>query len=181
MRALLVVDVQKDFCPGGSLGVADGNKIIPNINKIINSFDFVIASRDWHPEETVHFEKWPEHCVRDTEGAEFHDQLLKRKFSFVFDKGTRNTDDGYSAFEATNADLNACLKDKGVDELYLAGLTTEYCIKNTALDSIRNGYKTFVFLDAIAPVDANPGDEDAALEEMQNAGAVLLSSKTVLS
>jgi nicotinamidase/pyrazinamidase len=181
MRALLIVDVQKDFCPGGSLGVTGGNKIIPNINKLINTFNLVIASRDWHPEDTVHFEKWPVHCVRETEGSEFHNELMKRKFTHIFDKGTRNNDDGYSAFEATNTNLDDYLKEHGVDELYLAGLTTEYCIKNTALDSIRNGYKTFVFKDAIAPVDANPGDEEAAIEEMQDAGVVMLSTKTVLS
>ncbi len=180
MRALLVVDVQNDFCPGGALGVKDGNKIIPHINNLIREFDFVVASRDWHPEDTVHFEKWPVHCVRGTEGAEFHPDLMVRKIDKIFDKGTKNKDDGYSAFEATNADLAAFLKDKEVEELYICGLTTEYCVKQTTLDAVTNGFKTFLFTDAIAPVNMNPGDEEKALNEMQDAGVIFLTSKIVL-
>lgn len=181
MRILLVVDAQKDFCPGGALGVMDGNKIMPRINKLIQGFDHVIASRDWHPEDTIHFEKWPPHCIRETEGAEFHDELSVRKFKKIFNKGTGNKDDGYSAFEATNENLHEYLQENNVNELYLAGLTTEYCIKQTALDAIRLGYKTFVFKDAIAPVDMNPGDAEAALEEIQDKGVVLLSTKTIMA
>lgn len=180
MKALIVVDVQNDFCPGGALGVKDGNKIVPIINGLTQEFDLVVASRDWHPEETVHFDIWPVHCVRGTEGAEFHPELSTRKFDKVFDKGTGNKDDGYSAFEATSENLNGFLKDKGVDEVYICGLTTEYCVKSTAMDALNNGYKTFLFTDAIAPVNNQPGDEEKALDEMQEAGVIFLTSKIVL-
>lgn len=180
MRALLVVDVQRDFCPGGALGVKDGNKIIPNINRLMQEFDLVVASRDWHPEETVHFEKWPVHCVRDTEGAEFHPELHLRQIDKEFVKGTENKDDGYSAFEATNENLADYLKAKDVDELYVCGLTTEYCVKSTAVDAVKNGFKTFLFTDSIAAVNMNPGDAEKALEEMQQEGVIFLTSKIVL-
>lgn len=180
MKALLVVDVQNDFCPGGALGAKDGNKIIPKINNLIQEFDLVLASRDWHPEETIHFDRWPVHCVQSTEGAEFHPELAKRNITQVFDKGTGNTDDGYSAFEATNKNLNEFLKSHDVDEVYICGLTTEYCVKSTAMDALENGYKTFLFTDAIAPVNAEPGDEEKALDELQEAGVIFLTSKIVL-
>jgi len=180
MRVLLVVDPQNDFCPGGALGVRDGVKIMPAINKLIHHFDHVIASCDWHPEDTIHFEKWPVHCVRDTYGAEFHQDLRTRKIKKVFKKGTGNKDDGYSAFEATNENLHEYLKSNKVNELYIAGLTTEYCVKFTAFDAIKLGYKTFIFHDAIAAVEANPGDKERALEEMQEKGVVLLSTKSIM-
>ncbi|MCH8556282.1 MAG: nicotinamidase [Balneolia bacterium] len=180
MKALIVVDVQNDFCPGGALGVKDGNKIVPIINGLTQEFDLVVASRDWHPEETVHFDNWPVHCVQGTEGAEFHPELSTRKFDKVFDKGTGNKDDGYSAFEATNKNLNEFLKGKGVDEVYICGLTTEFCVKSTAMDALSNGYKTFLFTDAIAPVNNEPGDEEKALDDMQEAGVIFLTSKIVL-
>ncbi|MCC5934730.1 MAG: nicotinamidase [Candidatus Cyclonatronum sp.] len=180
MRALLIVDLQNDFCPGGSLGVKDGHKILPVINELAKDFRLVIASRDWHPEETVHFEKWPVHCVRNTEGAEFHPELNLRPVTQIFDKGTANSDDGYSAFEATNLDLESYLKDRQVEELYLCGLTTEYCVKETAMDALKAGFKTFVFTDAIAPVNLNPGDAEQALSEMQEAGVIFLTSKISL-
>lgn len=180
MRALLVVDVQRDFCPGGALGVKDGNKIIPNINRLMQEFDLVVASRDWHPEETVHFEKWPVHCVRDTEGAEFHPDLNLRQIDKEFVKGTENKDDGYSAFEATNENLADYLKAKEVEELYVCGLTTEYCVKFTSIDAVKNGFKTFLFTDSIAAVNMNPGDAEKALEEMQQEGVIFLTSKIVL-
>lgn len=180
MRALLVVDVQRDFCPGGALGVKDGNKIIPYINQLMQEFDIVVASRDWHPETTVHFEKWPVHCVQNTEGAEFHPELHLRQINQEFKKGTANKDDGYSAFEATNEDLAAYLKARDVDELYVCGLTTEYCVKSTAIDAVRNGFKTFLFTDAIAAVNMESGDAEKALEEMQQEGIIFLTSRIVL-
>ena len=104
-RALLIVDVQNDFCPGGALPAPTGDKVVPVINKIIDKFSNIVASRDWHPKVTVHFNKWPEHCVQNTKGADFPKELNKEKFDQIFEKGTRNIDDGYSAFEATNVDL----------------------------------------------------------------------------
>lgn len=180
MKALLIVDLQNDFCPGGALGVKDGHKIIPVINELAKEFELVIASRDWHPEETVHFEKWPVHCVANTEGASFHPELKMRQVQQVFDKGTTNADDGYSAFEATNLSLADYLNARGVDELYLCGLTTEYCVKSTAMDALKAGFKTFVYTDAIAPVNLTPGDAEKALSDMQESGVIFLTSKISL-
>ncbi len=179
MKALLIVDVQNDFCPGGALGAPGTDEVVPVINRLQEQFDLVVASKDWHPEETVHFEKWPPHCIRETEGAAFHPDLQTQKIDTVFLKGTGNKDDGYSAFEATNEDLAGFLKSKGVDELYVAGLTTDYCVKHTALDAAKNGFRTIVVKDAIRPVNANPGDEDKALEEMEDAGCRFTISEAV--
>src|SRR5690606_19482878 len=104
-KALLIVDVQNDFCPGGALAVKDGDKVVPVINGIIDKFDLVLASKDWHPVDSVHFEKWPVHCVQNTYGADFHPDLQTDKIDRVLLKGTQNKDDGYSAFEATNVSL----------------------------------------------------------------------------
>ncbi len=125
MKDLLIIDVQNDFCPGGALGAPGTDEVVPVINELLGSgeFDRVLASKDWHPEETVHFEKWPPHCVRNTRGAEFHPDLKHDKIDKIFYKGTGNKDDGYSAFEATNEDLEEYLKGQNVDTLYVAGLT----------------------------------------------------------
>lgn len=177
MKALLVVDVQNDFCPGGSLAVPGGDAVVPVINRIMKRFPLVVASKDWHPRQTVHFQKWPVHCVHNTKGAEFHPDLDSAAIGQVFLKGTGNKDDGYSAYEATNLDLNGFLRSKGVTELYVAGLATDYCVRASALDSVANGYKTAVITDAVAAVDVKPGDGDRALKEMRDAGITLISSK----
>ena len=104
-KALIIVDVQKDFCPGGALPAASAPAAIPVINKIVPQFDYVIASKDWHPEKTIHFDKWPVHCVANTDGASFHGELQQDKIDLILYKGTGNKDDGYSAFEATNEEL----------------------------------------------------------------------------
>jgi nicotinamidase/pyrazinamidase len=170
VKALLIVDLQNDFLPGGALPAPDGNSIIPEINRIIERFDLVIASRDWHPGDSSHFRKWPPHCIRNTEGAAFPQGLNTEKIAQEFLKGTGNEDDGYSAFEATNADLNGFLKKNNITKLFLAGLTTEYCVKSTALDAIKNGYETTVIAAATAGVKAHPGDEAKAYREMREAG-----------
>ena len=176
-KALLIVDVQNDFCPGGALPAPKGDKVVPVINKIIDKFSNVIASRDWHPKVTVHFNKWPEHCVQNTKGADFPNELNKDKFDQIFEKGTRNIDDGYSAFEATNLDLTGYLKEKNVDELFVAGLTAEYCVLSTVLDSIKNGFKTYVIKDAVEGIRQNEGDLEDALAEMEKAGATIITSE----
>ncbi len=180
-EALLIVDVQNDFCPGGSLGVKDGDKVVPVINSLMDKFDLVISSQDWHPMETVHFEKWPVHCVAGTEGAEFHPDLKSDKINLKLKKGTDNKDDGYSAFEATNTSLADFLKDNGVTTLYVCGLTTDYCVKESALDSINQGIHTYVVTDAIAAVNAQPGDDKKALNEMYSKGCILVESIEVLN
>ncbi len=178
-RCLLIVDLQNDFCPGGALPVKDGDKIVKPINKMMEKFDIVIASKDMHPEKTVHFERWPVHCVRGTKGSEFHPDLKSEKIGFVFEKGTGNKDDGYSAFEATNKNLEEFLKENKVDELYVCGLATDYCVKATVLDALKKGFKTFVLTDCIKAVNVNPDDGEKSLKEMENKGAILIESKEI--
>ena len=179
MKALLIVDVQNDFCPGGALAVPNGDKVVPVINQLMDRFPLVLASKDWHPPESVHFEKWPVHCVRDTQGAEFHPGLAATGIDAILLKGTENTDDGYSAFEAQNQDLAQLLKDKGVDELYITGLATDYCVKASALDAVNSGLDTTVITDAIAGVELEDGDSEKALEEMSEAGVRLMKLEEV--
>jgi nicotinamidase/pyrazinamidase len=179
MRALLIVDVQNDFCPGGSLAVPEGDKVVPIINRLMGRFPVVVASKDWHPKDTVHFKKWPPHCVQGTKGAEFHPDLNAKRIQKVFLKGTRNKDDGYSAFEATSEDLAAFLNGKGVTELYVAGLATDYCVKASALDADKLGFETYVVEDAVAAVNVKPGDDAKALETMRKAGITLVDSSEV--
>ena len=176
MKALIIVDVQNDFCPGGTLAVKDGDNVVPVINRIAGRFDLVLASRDWHQENSIHFDKWPVHCVRNTPGADYHPDLETVLISQELLKGTGNHDDGYSAFEATNINLADFLKEKGVTDLYIAGLATDYCVKATALDACRKGFHTYVVTDAIKAVNAIPGDEEKALTEMKAAGCKMITS-----
>jgi nicotinamidase/pyrazinamidase len=179
MKALLIVDVQNDFCPGGSLAVPEGDKVVNVINSLMEKFKIVIASKDWHPEKTVHFEKWPVHCVQNTKGAEFHPNLNTVGIQNIFLKGTGNKDDGYSAFEATNENLEEFLKSHGITELYVTGLATDYCVKASALDSSKLGIKTIVVEDAIKGVEVNPGDVAKALTEMKNQNIEFIQSKEI--
>lgn len=179
MKGLIVVDVQQDFCPGGSLGTKDGDKIIPVINKLMDKFGFVLASKDWHPEQTVHFEKWPVHCVRGTSGADFHKALQSEKITEVALKGTGNSDDGYNAFEATNLDVHHQLRKKGIDEVYVCGIATEYCVKATALAAQQAGFKTYLVTDAISAVEAKPGDAKDALQLMEESGVRMVKSDEI--
>ncbi len=176
MKALLIVDLQNDFLPGGALPAPYGNQIIPVVNQLINQFELVVASKDWHPEKTVHFEQWPVHCIANSAGADFPSELNHEKITTIVQKGTRDSDDGYSAFEATSLDLKKYLQEKLVKELYICGLTTEYCVKNTVLDALKAGFKTTVIQNAVAGVRAKPGDEDQAWAAMQQAGAKLIPS-----
>lgn len=179
MKGLIIVDVQKDFCPGGSLATAGGNDIIPTINSLMDKFDIIIASKDWHPAQTVHFEKWPAHCVRGTDGAEFHKDLSVEKINDVALKGTGNSDDGYSAFEATNLDLNTWLKKQKVTDVFVCGIASEYCVNATAMDANKAGFKTYVIEDAISAVEAKSGDAEKALKNMRSAGIQLIGSSNV--
>jgi len=179
MKALLIVDLQNDFCPGGALAVREGDKVVPVINKIIEKFSLVIASKDWHPDDSIHFDKWPKHCIRNTKGAEFHPDLKTNSIKKIFLKGTKNKDDGYSAFQATNENLDKYLKNRHVDELYITGLATDYCVLQSALDSVKRGFKTYVLTDAVMAVDVNEGDGKKALEEMKKAGITLTESKAI--
>ncbi len=142
-------------------------------------FGVVVASKDWHPADSVHFQKWPPHCVQNTSGAAFHPQLAEGKIQQVFLKGTGNRDDGYSAYEATNVDLEQYLKSRGVTELYVTGLATDYCVKASALDAAAKGLQTIVVTDGIAAVNVNAGDGQRALEEMAAAGVRLVASDKI--
>ena len=179
MKALLVVDVQNDFCSGGTLAVPEGEKVVPVINKLMEKFSLVVASKDWHPKDSVHFTKWPPHCLRNTRGAEFHPDLHSQKIQQVFYKGTRNRDDGYSAYEATNLDLAQYLKGSGVKDLYVTGLATDYCVRASALDSVKNGFNTYLVADAVRAVNVKPGDGEKAIEEMKKAGVELVTSQAI--
>lgn len=178
-KALLIVDVQNDFCPGGSLAVKEGDKVVPVINKIAKQFDFVISTQDWHPTDTVHFEKWPVHCVADTHGSEFHPELETDQIDLKLLKGTENKDDGYSAFEATNSSLTDFLKENEIERLYVTGLATDYCVRASALDAVENGLQTYVVTDAIAAVNLKPDDGQKTLDELESKGVVLLNSNEI--
>ncbi len=179
MKGLLIVDVQNDFCPGGALAVPQGDNVVPVINRILDKFTVVVASKDWHPQQSVHFQQWPPHCVQNTRGAEFHPRLNVERIQQVFLKGTRDKDDGYSAFEATNLDLAGYLKSKGVTELYITGLATDYCVNASAIDAAKKGFSTFVVTDAVSAVNAKPGDGQKALEGMKAGGVILVNSSQV--
>lgn len=179
MKALLIVDVQNDFCSGGTLAVPDGEKVVPVINKLMDRFKVIVASKDWHPEKTKHFTKWPAHCVQDTFGAAFHPQLDAEKIQEVFLKGTGVEDDGYSAFEATNNNLEQFLRSHKVDDLYVCGLATDYCVLSSALDAHKKGFNVLVIEDAVRGVDVVKGDVERAIEEMKHMGIVFIPSGQV--
>lgn len=180
-RALLVVDVQNDFCPGGSLAVPHGDDVVEPLNELIDEFlergEPVYKSRDWHPPQTKHFEAhggtWPMHCVQNTKGAEFHPALRDDPRITVLSKGLGDTD-CYSAFDET--DLAALLHQQNIEEVVVGGLTTDYCVKNTVLDAIKNGFKVKAFTDAMQAVELHPGDGERAIEEMRAAGAEIIGN-----
>ncbi len=172
--ALLVIDVQNDFCPGGALPVAGGDAVVPVINGWMPRFHTIVASRDWHPQTSVHFQRWPPHCIAGTYGAEFRKGLETSRFTLVVDKGTSDADDGYSAFEATNVDLAGWLAGRGIRRLYVCGLATDYCVKQSVLDALAGGFDVRVIRAGIAPVEVHPGDGQSALEAMESAGAHLV-------
>ena len=178
-KILLIVDLQNDFCPGGSLAIEEGNEIVPVINGLIDKMDVVIATQDWHPEDSTHFEKWPVHCVANTTGAEFNPKLDADKIDQIVLKGTGQDDPGYSAFDATNISLETYLKEQQVGSLYVVGLATDYCVRASALDARKLGIDTYVVTDAIAAVDLNEGDGKKALDEMSKAGCKFVTSKDV--
>jgi nicotinamidase/pyrazinamidase len=179
--ALLVVDLQNDFCPGGALGVAGGDAVVPVLNDYARAFADagapVLASRDWHPTRTRHFRAWggpwPPHCVQGTRGAEFHPGLALPPSARVFSKGMDPESDAYSAFQAEGEDgtpLPEALRRLGVRRLFVGGLATDYCVKATALDARRAGLDVVLLEDAVRAVDVAPGDGERALDEMQAAG-----------
>ena len=175
-RALIIVDYQNDFArPDGALSVPGGEQIAGAINAHAASgdFDLVLATRDWHPRDHGSFEAqggpWPDHCVQGTEGAELHPDLDSAAIDVIVDKGQDPGTDGYSGFDATG--LAERLRERGVDDLTIVGLATDYCVLNTARDALREGFGVRVDPAAVRGVEVEPGDSERALEELQAAGA----------
>ncbi|NGX51493.1 MAG: Streptothricin hydrolase [Chlamydiae bacterium] len=176
-RALLIVDLQNDFMPGGALGVKEGDQIIPLINRLIEKFSLVIATQDWHPEGHVSFEElWPIHCVEGSHGAQFVQELNQRGIHHIIHKGTEKAIDSYSAFFDNDGmhstGLDKLLKEKGVEKLYIAGLATDYCVLYSAVDALKLGYQVAVIRDACRPVY----DEKEPLRSMEEAGAEIITT-----
>ena len=176
-EALIIVDFQNDFTPGGALAVADGDKIADRVNELASDprFELVIATRDWHPPAHGSFAEqggpWPPHCVQDTEGAELHPTLDRSGIDIVLDKGQDPGTDGYSGFEATG--LEELLRERNVDRVTIVGLATDYCVKNTALDALRAGFQVTVDPEGVRGVEVEEGDSERALAEMREAGAAV--------
>ena len=180
--ALLIVDVQNDFCPNGALAVPDGDRVVAPLNHALELFaeagSLVLASRDWHPPITKHFLEyggtWPVHCVQGTPGADLHPELRLPAETIVLSKGIDPEQDGYSAFEAVADDgraLQEVLASQGVRHQYIGGLASDYCVRSTTLDALRLGFCVTVLSDAVAGVDVQPGDSTRAVTEMGRAGA----------
>jgi nicotinamidase/pyrazinamidase len=172
MEALIVVDVQNDFCPGGALAVPDGDAVIEPINRLAGAAPFVVATRDWHPPDHGSFDSqggpWPIHCVAGTSGAALHPRLAREHLDAVIDKGQDRGAPGYSGFEST--DLERLLRDRGVETVHVAGLALDYCVKATALDARRAGFDVVVHQGATRAVEVEPGDGERAVEELRRAG-----------
>lgn len=203
MRALVIVDLQYDFMPGGALAVAEGDTVVPIANRLMPEFDLVVATQDWHPADHGSFAVqhpgkqpgevidlngldqilWPTHCVQGSHGAEFHRDLDDSAIDKVFPKGTDTGIDSYSGFfdngHRKSTGLADYLKNKGVSDVYVLGLATDYCVKFTALDAAELGFTTYVVEDACRGVNLAPGDVDKAKNEMRAAGITIIGSDQI--
>ncbi len=205
--ALFVVDVQNDFCEGGALEVKNGNDVIQVINNLVkyHQFDYIIATQDWHPREHKSFASnhknkkvfdviklngitqvlWPDHCVLRTRGSKFHEDLDLGKISRVFKKGTNPEIDSYSGFydndRKSSTGLVEYLRKKEIDVIYITGLATDYCVKFTALDSVKEGFETFILKDAVRGVNVNKEDSKKAFIEMRKNGIKIITSRKILN
>lgn len=199
MKALILVDIQNDFLPGGALAVPHGDEILPAVNKLLKlPFDLVVATKDWHPVDHGSFADiykmkpgdhvllagidqilWPRHCVHDTKGAEFAPGWDSKKVDQVIHKGTDSQIDSYSTFFDNgllkSTGLEDYLKEKGVREIIIAGLATDYCVKYSVLDAIDLGFDVTVIPEACRGVNLSPQDSEEALNEMEAAGAKLMT------
>lgn len=182
--------MQNDFCPSGALGVPEGDKIVPVLNKYIELFTdadlHVYFTRDWHPPVTVHFKEyggtWPPHCVQGTSGAEFHPDLNMPAGSLIMSKGDDPKEDSYSAFaghDAKGRGLADVLKDDGIGHFYIGGLATDYCVRETSLDALKLGIKVTVLIDAVRGVDLTPGDSRRSIDEITGKGAGTATLETI--
>jgi nicotinamidase/pyrazinamidase len=200
MRALIIVDMQNDFCPGGALAVESGDTIVQGINRIASNFKVVATTQDWHPQNHGSFASnhrgskpydigklsgrsqvlWPDHCVQNTQGAEFHQNLQISGQNFV--KGTFSAADSYSGFfddDGISTGLHEYLMSINVTQVYICGLATDYCVKFTALDALKQGYVTVVLEDLCKGVNIDPSDAEKALEELRTAGASIEKSSSI--
>ncbi len=203
MNALILVDIQNDFVPGGALAVREGDQVVPVANRLMPQFDLVVATKDWHPVDHLSFAGqhtgkgvgevidldglpqvlWPDHCIEGTAGAEFVSGLNLAGIDCIFEKGTNRTVDSYSGFfdnghrQATG--LDECLQQRRIAEVFVMGLATDYCVKFTAMDAVELGFRTHLILDGCRGVDLSPGDVDRAVEELQNAGVHITESSQV--
>ena len=179
--ALIVVDVQNDFCPGGALGVKGGDEVVPVLNQYIEKFVAaeapIVVTRDWHPPDHCSFKPyggiWPVHCVQASQGGEFHTNLLIPKGTEIISKGVDSKNEAYSGFQGTH--LLDYLKNKGVDETWIGGLATDFCVRSTVIDALTSGFKVCLLEDAIRGVNLHVGDSLKAVEEMLNAGGMPLN------
>lgn len=203
-KALIMVDLQNDFCKGGRLEVPAGDEVIPLANQLQSSFDIVIGTKDWHPQDHMSFASnhpgyhvgdlievnnlkqilWPDHCVQESKGSQVHPLLNTSRVQKWIFKGTDKTIDSYSAF-FDNAHLRATglgdyLKSLGVEEIYILGLATDYCVKFTCLDGIKLGFKVYVIEDACRGVELREGDVARALKEMEEVGVEIVRSESIL-
>lgn len=203
MKALVVIDVQNDFCPGGSLAVTDGDLVVPVINRLYEKFDKVVATQDWHPADHASFSSnnagtnpmemidlkgimqvmWPDHCVQGTTGADFHPELMTDPFDLIIRKGTNQTLDSYSAFlendQHTETGLTHYFKGLGINDLYFVGLATDYCVYFSAMDAKDAGFNTHVIIDACRGVDFPEHNIDRTIEIMKVAGIHIIESKDI--
>jgi nicotinamidase/pyrazinamidase len=180
-RALLIIDFQNDFTSGGALEVRRGDEIAEPVKRLAGEFDQIFATRDWHPPDHASFETeggpWPVHCVQGTHGAELHPAMRDIEVEAIVDVGVERDDEGYSGFEKSKlADL---LHARGIDEVAVVGLATDYCVRASAIDACREGFDTTVATDAIRAVEVEPGDGERALEDMRRAGARLTTSAEI--
>lgn len=203
MNALLIVDLQNDFCPGGALEVPNGDAIVPVINKLLPRFDTVLQTQDWHPAGHSSFASshdgkepfdtiempygeqvlWPDHCVQDSEGAAFHPDLDTSQSQLIVRKGFRKQIDSYSAFyendDTTSTGLSGYLRERNIDKLFVVGLATDFCVKWSVLDGLKEGFSITVVEDAVKGIDLD-GSVAQAWDEMQIAGAIRTQSSELL-
>lgn len=203
MNALIIVDVQNDFLPGGALAVPDGDQVIPVINRLQSQFDLVVATQDWHPPDHASFASnhtgrkpgevidldglqqvlWPDHCVQNTRGADFSPALATDRIEAIFRKGTARAIDSYSGFfdngHRKSTGLSGYLRDRGVTDVHACGLATDYCVKFTALDARQLGFNVHLIEDASRGVNLRPGDAATAIEEVRAAGAQIVTSNAL--
>jgi nicotinamidase/pyrazinamidase len=184
--ALILVDIQNDFCPGGALAVRDGDQVVPVANALTPKFPVVVATFDWHPSDHCSFlaqgGPWPPHCVQGTFGAELHPKLKPTGITLTVRKAFTPEADAYSEFSGVDEagqDLHELLRQQGVRKIFLVGVATDYCVRATALDGVRLGYEVCVVTDGVRAVNVKPDDGARALKEMERAGVQLITSQQV--